>query len=60
MKRTVTGCGGGGATGLGGGVIHAYISGPVIVNNTFVENWVGTGTWPNITAKAYGGAIHVR
>ena len=45
---------------LGGGAIHAKSSAPKIVNNTFIENWVGTGTWPNITPAAYGGAIHVR
>ncbi|MCX6346123.1 MAG: hypothetical protein NT018_13800 [Armatimonadetes bacterium] len=38
-----------------------------IVNNTFVENWVGTGAfsetgdkWANITPAAYGGAIQVK
>jgi len=50
-----------GVDGLGGGAIHARDSGPVIANNTFVENRVGTGTWPNnFTPWAYGGAIHVR
>lgn len=48
------------SSGKGGGAIHAYRSNPTIVNNTFVDNYVGTGTWPDISTAAYGGAIHVR
>ncbi|MHB9038330.1 MAG: DUF1565 domain-containing protein [Armatimonadota bacterium] len=49
---------------LGGGAILCWqdyyaVYTTTVVNNTFVENWVGTGTWPNITPLLYGGAIHV-
>ena len=49
---------------LGGGAIYATDSEARIVNNTFVENLVGDGTltgsgWTNVTAKSYGGAVHV-
>ena len=50
--------------GLGGGAIHGLGSAPVIVNNTFVENWVGPSAWSDdagdMTLVAYGGAIHMR
>ncbi|OFX14562.1 MAG: hypothetical protein A2Z18_00555 [Armatimonadetes bacterium RBG_16_58_9] len=44
---------------LGGGAIVSRDSKLDIVNNTFVQNWVGTGTWPdNITLAYCGGAVH--
>ena len=53
-----------GADDLGGGAIYAKDSEARIVNNTFVENLVGDGTltetgWTSVTAKVYGGAVHV-
>ncbi|MCX6346295.1 MAG: right-handed parallel beta-helix repeat-containing protein, partial [Armatimonadetes bacterium] len=44
----------------GAGAIMSMESPTTIVNNTFVENWVGTGAWGDITPAAYGGAIQVR
>jgi len=56
---------------LGGGAIYAEDSEARIVNNTFVENCVGTlsengqfpaegeDIWADVTLAAYGGAVHV-
>ena len=49
-----------GASGIkGGGAILVDNTDAVLANNTFVENHVGTGTWPSsYSPAAYGGAIH--
>jgi|GEM_PF-2986514 len=57
----------------GGGAIHSFMCKTNIINNTFVMNRCGTGTWPSdfiptesqpypptFTPLEFGGAIHIR
>lgn len=50
-----------GSATLGGGAVHSRGSYPIIVNNTFVGNYVGTIDEYNVYSDAgYGGAVQVR